>query len=469
MKRALLLFCVLIASTRLDAQITWERVVAEVDYVGNGMGTFTRRDSLRYNYSNFRSSMFNYNSTENGVIFKFGINYIDYSLAIGMSYDFQRMELKPNTIDSASVPHVYFDSLRTYAADSAHSLKLISTQAATYNTDGSFHSLIAGIVDTSGAISPVEREVLVYDLGRIIKAYDLMYYGGKWDTVRIRSAAYNSAGNLTLDSTASSSGPGLFKMLSRNIYTYDAAGNYLTKTEVDTDILGMDTAYTVNTYYPNGQLATRAFSASDVMYPGLRLVRKDSFTYIRGLPGYVNRYQDNYDVSGNYSYSIQWILNKLTPDHHRDSVTASLYDRNTPGAITPQQSYKFSYNSNGNPILLKTYVFDPVTGPYLNGFTRWYYEPVLSVPDVYSNSHISLSPNPTSSTLTLDYSTAIPKERLNVVIANAAGQLVHSESFIPVGGKTDILLGTEAAPGLYTITIYCAGNAVLYKGTFLKQ
>jgi hypothetical protein len=89
MKKALILFCMLIASARLVAQITWERVVAEVDYVGNGTGTFTRRDSLRYNYSDFRSSMFNYNSTENGVIFKLAINYIDYSLAIGMSYDFQ--------------------------------------------------------------------------------------------------------------------------------------------------------------------------------------------------------------------------------------------------------------------------------------------------------------------------------------------------------------------------------------------
>jgi hypothetical protein len=81
---------------------------------------------------------------------------------------------------------------------------------------------------------------------------------------------------------------------------------------------------------------------------------------------------------------------------------------------------------------------------------------------------ISLSPNPVSSTLTLHYTTAIPKEHLNVVISNTAGQLVHSESFIPQGSKTDMVLGNELAPGVYAIAVYGGGNAVLYKGTFLK-
>lgn len=91
------------------------------------------------------------------------------------------------------------------------------------------------------------------------------------------------------------------------------------------------------------------------------------------------------------------------------------------------------------------------------------------VRDINCISLISLSPNPVSSTLTLHYKSPLPNIPITVSISNTAGQFMHSETFVRKGDKTDILLGDEVPPGVYTISVFGSGNSALYEGTFLKQ
>jgi hypothetical protein len=130
-----------------------------------------------------------------------------------------------------------------------------------------------------------------------------------------------------------------------------------------------------------------------------------------------------------------------------------------------------SYDHEARLLCFSTHGTQPLMSPRMVLFdndSSCSYWPV-DIETVSSGSSISVSPNPVSSTLTLRYPNTIPKERLNVVISNTAGQLVHAESFIPQGSKTDMVLGDQLAPGVYSIAVYGGGNAVLYKGTFLKQ
>jgi hypothetical protein len=92
----------------------------------------------------------------------------------------------------------------------------------------------------------------------------------------------------------------------------------------------------------------------------------------------------------------------------------------------------------------------------LESYIRWYYElqNVGVESKLLGNSNgVTIFPNPTTGTITLQYPDLKPSTPITVNITNTTGQSVHTESFHTQGTSTQITLGREVPPGIYHISI----------------
>jgi hypothetical protein len=127
------------------------------------------------------------------------------------------------------------------------------------------------------------------------------------------------------------------------------------------------------------------------------------------------------------------------------------------------------YNGFGNPVTTTGYYVRNGT-PKVGAKTFYYYEvytPTQVIQAPIGSTPITLSPNPTTGTITLHHPAG--KGRLQVAITNTLGQVIHSETMNPHSRSTDITLSGHTAPGIYSIIVRSDTDAIIYKGTFLKQ
>jgi hypothetical protein len=327
---------------------------------------------------------------------------------------------------------------------------------------------VSYLYDVNGAITHTKS--LAYDTHHApdgVYEQDASYKGNKLIFVKaglgysipncVRTINYQANDHITVDSFFISNGWDPLTFNNQTTYVYDGADNWIQSHK--TSVAYPNNYSRVNSYYPDGKLRTSRY------YKDSALQGIDSFTYAPGVPGYFAYYKTTVGASLD---RYQEVCVHITADSLKDSIIVSEYHDTT---LYSERAWKIVYNAMRNPVS-KIQSAPNGIGVHQE-IVHWYYEsydPSLSTHEVLENtSGIFISPNPISSTLILHYPTTLPKERLHVVISNTAGQLVHSESFVPQGSKTDIVLGDELAPGVYAIAVYGGGNAVLYRGAFLKQ
>ena len=159
-------------------------------------------------------------------------------------------------------------------------------------------------------------------------------------------------------------------------------------------------------------------------------------------------------------YSYLTIANRFTPQ--KDSQTT--FYSSMGSTLKATGSASITYDSLGYPVLLKNYS-QTVTPPSLVGFQRYYYEPVAVTVGAAAlelkQFNITTSPNPTTGPITLHYPSAVAGASVSIRITNAAGQLVHAESLVLQGSGQQILLGDEAVPGLYYLSVYDRNENVI--------
>ena len=100
----------------------------------------------------------------------------------------------------------------------------------------------------------------------------------------------------------------------------------------------------------------------------------------------------------------------------------------------------------------------------IEGFTRWEQERGggLAVNNAVPVAVCcSVSPNPTTGVITLQYPGAKPGTPLSVRITDASGQPVHAEKLSMQGSSQQIRLGPEAVPGTYYFSVFDAKGALI--------
>ena len=458
-KKALTLVLILLNACLLHAQNIKERVLAEVHYVQQiGSDKVLPYDSIRYSYSGSRHSGFNPN--RQFYVSEYPYNYYGES---GMYPDFYNLD-PTHDYDSSFQEGADFDTALIYKPDINGALKLYHICIRAYNADGTTRRVerfVPKLSDAYGRDSNIRQDIS-YSSGRISKVYSQVSRTGNWDTIGLRNVSYNFIGQVQMDSSANKNHDGIFIPIRSNSYYYNAAGQYQSQLQIMNMNGTKDTSgRVINKYYPNGDLLS-ATSESWKAPQGFGNQVVDSYTYTADIPFYTGHYTSR---TGGIQRSSE--IDHVNAKNQIDSVTIYYVDDGQSLFLT---SLRYTYNDAGNPTLLEGFYVDSNTGAGIgtHTFTRWYYQQYKdSVATRYP--FITIAPNPTTGTLVFHYPDYKAGEPVSVVIFNMLGQCVHSESFIPKGANTNITLGDAAATGIYGIRLYTNGNAMLYKGTFLKQ
>jgi hypothetical protein len=81
----------------------------------------------------------------------------------------------------------------------------------------------------------------------------------------------------------------------------------------------------------------------------------------------------------------------------------------------------------------------------------------------------SVSVNPLTQSLTIEFKEGVPRQRVIIAISDTAGKLLQSDSFIPKENERAISIRKLKAPGTYRIAVYCDDKRVLNWGTFERS
>lgn len=437
-----------------------ERLIKEVDYNDYSNG-YEITDSARFFYSGTRHSVYN-------------SGYISlYNLDDAPSTDFRYLQPSPNNYDSTFRSQVSFDSMLHYSLDNGSGLvKLAHTEARIYNLDGSINTATVHTFQPTGASAGGNRQVVVYTAaGRMSRVFAFRENGAAYDTVSIRILAYDANGHAILDSSSDKNGAA-FVPVTRSFYTYNAAGAVLTNTQ-QLYVTASSTFVTTNrytyTYYPSGQLRTTVTERAQTIGAPVLLAQKDSFAYTLGVQSFTYNSSESYDATGQPLNHTVLAAVHFTAAGLPDSM---IFRGDFSGTYTDIFSYKLVYNAARNPTALIAYDLQNPPPVPIFGYDYYYelYDNGVGVgPLSAAAAGISLSPNPAAGSITLHYPGAKAGVPICIRISGMNGQLAYVETLIPQAANTNIALDDALAPGLYSISVLGEADAVLYRGTFLKQ
>jgi hypothetical protein len=418
-----------------------------------------------YHYSGTRGSRYDINDLE---YVPTGYYYATSGFAGGNIPE----AIATNNIDSSYFFNIDFDTAREWLwYNSTPSYYLDHVETFTHAAGGQRIDDTYEGYDHSGSRNQYYHAIQTSNSGlltSIIKLYNNR--SGGWDTVYVRHLIYDASGRLLIDSVSDNA---MGNWSFRRHYSYGGGAGYLLMTEEvgPNSSQGIATINrTSKTYYPDGRVKKSILetitSVTRRLFPSVI----DSFGYNAGVQGHTYHSTTGLDTDGSFSYRRIWLASRVNGSGQKDSITS--YYGVFGSAVNPPLEYTFSvqYNSAGYP--LKRNFYDPYkVGGTLVGYEVYDYEPAIGVQvgAAPGKSAISLSPNPTTGALTINFGSIVPKERIVISIFNAAGQLVHSESFVPQSNSSTIFLCNTAAPGIYSISVCGTHNAVLYRGTFIKQ
>jgi hypothetical protein len=253
-----------------------------------------------------------------------------------------------------------------------------------------------------------------------------------------------------LDSITVRMGPGNLVAFGRITYTYSGTNRgYATKTEATykpNPSRLVTVSRVTNTYYPDGKVQTMSYEGS---FSGGTLLPSgtDSFGYTPGVAGYTYRRQQDANPVTGYNYFTNTV--HINAANQKDSVTFSAYQGTTLQDIS---STAIVYNAAGLPVTRKDY--NVHINPGLYGVEHYYYENNGVGVQQLTKLAVTISPNPTTGIIRIHYPADVKAgSTMSVSIANAAGQLVHTESFPMLGASQQIILGAEVPAGQYYITV----------------
>jgi hypothetical protein len=442
-----------------------ERLSAQADYYDdNGSGTLSLEDSARFIYSGSRRSKFDHDD----------FNYINlYNLDYRNSTDFLYVEPIPNNRDSSDLPRVAFDTLYRYKIDTVSGDIFRShVEVATFNPDTSFSTLTSRALSPAGVVLEGFRQAMVYNSsGRLSRVYAMELNGANYDTVAVRAIFYNGTGQVTKDSIAFISGSS--SSTDETYYTYNSAGQYTTKFNVYFNGFSgtIDTvSRIINTYYPNGKLATQSYAYNNGN--SLQLSYKDSLVYTPGVPGFTAFYEKSYDSTGAVDNEYSVVTSRINAQGLKDSLTASVKFL---GFDIVVAAVRLTYNANGNPLTF-TVTDRGSTTPKISNFTRWYYEQypsggggtgVGTAPE--AATVVRVYPNPTRGDIIISGAAINTPTAANVRIMNMAGQTLRAESVVLSGNPVQLSLGRDLPAGQYLVSVQDAAGRSLYAGTIVKE
>ncbi len=276
-------------------------------------------------------------------------------------------------------------------------------------------------------------------------------------------AFYNSAGKPVLDSQHSLVGDPTGKIA----YTYNSA-NLLTNATIYQEIsTGTYQAFISidYTHDASGRLKTSTM-AVDFMGTGTpESILKDSFGYTGtyAFPTFFRLFQyDGLDPVPVVDYTYH-----VNSAGLRDTLTYTDYSTGSP-EYAGKTWYTYTAGKN-----LKTSGSEDVSGSPGESETYHYelYDDVPnSVPETAAAAGVAATayPNPVSSALTLRWDAATAGPRIQILLADAAGRTLLTQTIAAVNGKAEVDM-SRYAPGLYTVTLSAADGTPLQSLKVTKQ
>lgn len=461
MPRPFLFLIGFLASFPALAQSLPQRVVSELQVTQSSQNpaNYVFYDSLHYYYSSSYGSKYNYKD----------FCYNCGNRTVYTDPEFLYVEPLPNNIDIPHSPWSASDSSKRYfrplVEDEA---QLYTTQVIHYNPDSSVSDITryrVGATPQDTAFG--ERSVHEWTGGKLSRVHYIQYdpRDAGWDTVTVRSIHYDPSGRVESDSIG-------IAWVTK--YTYDAAGRWLTKKQVDFAATPPDTIRVdSNVYDPAGRLSLSFHSQANGMAPSGMAYSKDSFTYRAGFAEPVGQYMFSPDYyTGElteYLYAV--IVNRFNALGQIDSVTTYY---GTLAALSPlTRAYRLRYNADGNPSSKEEW--NPNSSSNWPAYITYYgYERYTPASQAGTGSQpsaptLNVAPNPSSGDLVIRGSGIAPDARLQLSIRNTAGQLVRSDVFQLSGGSYRLNTGSELSPGIYLLRIIDAHGNEVHSGKIERR
>jgi hypothetical protein len=379
------------------------------------------QDSLRFEYSNGRSSAFNFNN---------------------LNYDIFNNADVPSPFPAEGF--IQFDTVRLYIPPGP-STSVFGNRS--YNPSGK----------VSRDENPYVISTYNYDAAnRLIRSSVIEYSSvkGSWDSSYRDFYSYNANGYLVKDSSESWDSTTASYLPSGNlIYTNNAAGYPiqvsldLVMGSVTTTVIQIDITYGV----PANKPSRAILKFSDGV--ALQNAYKDTFAYSGTMMNFYNSY--DWDTT-----TKAWILVYEERRHlNAASFPDSVWYRSFSASLPVDSSrYKVAYNAQDNPVNVRTYTVNNTT-PNLE--TRYYYGPIegVGVAPTALRKDLTIYPNPVVDKLYLK-----EVKDGHYAIYNAAGQLAQTGTLQP-GAVISVQMLT---PGIYSIHLQDGAGAV-YTTQFIRQ
>ena len=409
---------------------TLERVIGESDYnAAYNTAYYTLIDSTAFIYkgNNHNGSKYDYSIFEypKNLIFKNGGTYLGNDIGI------------ENVNGYHTIPWVLADTINTYTNYSGP-----EQQYMTYDRNNNL------VQYSDSNTNQNFKYQLNYksndDFSSVVSGTYTRYY------------QYNSS-QLIADSTINNANNSL-NTVSRNIYSYDIAGNLLSLVNYRTNrsILAPYTKYE-NIYSGTNQL----LMSTEYRYSNISnqwvLNSYDSFGYANNSSTYMY-----WKTTGTYQSDFRYYFSPA-------GIVDSVYVIDDTNKVYCK--YLYSYDVFNNPVGYKYYTYHADTcsaTPDWLGF--YYYEtytPATSVNNISNPStSIILYPNPATNTLQISGLQSI-KGAITISLTNSIGQLMMRQTGISAGVQS-ISLANMAA-GVYVITVSDNSGNTLYSGKMVKK
>ncbi len=436
------------------AGVLMQRVVAQST---RDNGTSSLTDSVKLKYSGQRSSTYDYNM----MMFPY-----NYPYGTSPMFDYAGV---------FTTPQVKYDTYTHWTINpfTMPAFGLYEGYYASYDTNSNLTNFKKLYVDST--LNDNMSYVNLFNAAKnISKGFTFNLNAGVADSAFIQHFQYDASNRLVKDSMYELH-LGVWRIVARTLYTYDAAGNVTLidhySNQTDTSFLlplTQQLKYT-NTYDASNRLTTVLTTMSNGTVMGDYV--KDTFTYSGTLTFHNSWKQIQMDpIHGTWwpQYYMQKTLLAGKPDtvYHRgwDSIA---------NAWVPISKDIVSYNSYSNPDTILNYEYnwtsysttpDYTTVYYYDTFT--YNPPSTSLSSASAQPEIHIYPNPASTNITLELPTALVDQRINVYFVNVSGQIITKQSVLAASSMT--LNTSHLTNGSYWMFIENDNGQLLHRHHLIK-
>ena len=449
---------------------TQTRLIAESQYnlrpdplTGYTSYGFGIADSGRYYYSGARTSHFDYNT----------MGYSHRCIVDGTTpFGFKKIT---GTVLLNPLVDLEFDKALVWGNNNTLFMSpyiLLDTLTASYNADntiGDFSDFyIPGYLSGMWHFNTYNSDSNVTSTISLLE--NNTGFSSTWDSFQHRQHTYDITKKLISDSTFYHSS-GTWSLLYKNTYTYDALNNIVQIRDFYNNGVSWDENQRYDfTYYPGGKLQkiTLYSDAGGV----LALDRIDSFGWTGSLNYVTFADQRRFNL-----YTGIWDYQSTSTKHI--SPTTMLPDgmyslsKNQGGYIYNFQTF-FSYNSDLQPVLAESYLYDSSTGTFDSVWdvAHYYYEPYSNTgvehTALNAATQMTIYPNPANTNVTILLNAVPENTPVHLRLFNSLGQAVMNKDVQWQTSGEDLSLA-HLPPGIYYLVAENRSTNEVYKQAVVKQ